>query len=393
MLAFKTAWRFIIKSPFQTLTVILAVIIGIGVEFFILALGDVLNEMILEQTTSYQDHLQLTNYADETISYQQLDFELRDELLKEKAIKHAFYALTIQGAIIEVEETPMAPIPLDFLAFDNKNADNGYLNYSGLDEKRNISSDSKIPTTDNEIMLDKFFATKNNINLGAKVTYQEKHGDIYSFVVVGFFDLGVFRADNSSSFINMEKFNNLDSSQFVLKVQLNEPMKTEEGLEIVKKYYQKEHYKFITWKEVVPEFNVLNLAQNSTILMIEIFISLAFFVVVLSIFNFSINQKYKQIGILKAMGNNNNHVTLTFFFQTLLITIIGIVLGLIGGTIAIKLYANYMRYPDGEPRFLVHLSWQTYLIPLLLIFSSSLLATFASLFKVRKITIIELIKI
>ena len=47
MLAFKTAWRFIIKSPFQTLTVILAVIIGIGGEFFILALGDVLNEMIL----------------------------------------------------------------------------------------------------------------------------------------------------------------------------------------------------------------------------------------------------------------------------------------------------------------------------------------------------------
>ncbi len=395
MFELKAAFRFIIKSPFQTLTVLLAVIIGIGVEFFILSLGDVLDIMILEQTTSYQDHIYLDDYLDQPLYYEMLDFELKNNLQNEDEIKYVFYSFNVQGAIISINEEENTPIPLNFITFDNFNDKDEYLNYSGLDVKRNLSDGSKMPENDNEIMLDKFFADKNEINLNDTITYKTTTGDdsLYEFVVVGLFDLGIFRKDNAFTFTNIEKFGNIESSKFTLKIQLNSPMKTDEGLKVVKKYYDNPNFKFKTWKETTPEFNVLNLAQNATIFMIEIFISIAFFVVVLSVFNFSIQQKYKQIGILKAIGEKNKKVGLIFFYQTTIITLIGIIIGLIGGFIAIKLYANYMTYPDGEPRFLVNFKFTTFFIPLILIFTSSLFATFVSVIKVRRLEIIDLIKI
>ena len=394
MFELKAAFRFIIKSPFQTLTVLLAVIIGIGVEFFILSLGDVLDEMVLEQTTSYQDHIYLDNYLAQPLYYDMLDFDLIDQLQNEKKVKYAFYAHTIQGAITEINGEVSTPILLNFISFDNHNNDDAYLNYTGLDVKRNLSDNSKIPTNDNEIMLDKFFADKNEIKINDEITYKANiDNNLYTFKVVGLFDLGVFRKDNAFTYTNTEKFGNFESSKFTLKVQLHNPINTDDGIEIIKKYYDNPNFKFKTWKEVTPEFNVLNLAQNATIFMIEIFISIAFFVVVLSVFNFSIKQKYKQIGILKAIGEKNKKVGLIFFYQTTIITLIGIIIGLIGGFIAIKLYANYMTYPDGEPRFLVNFKFTTFFIPLILIFTSSLFATFVSVIKVRRLEIIDLIKI
>lgn len=395
MFELKAAFRFLIKSPFQNLIVLLAVIIGIGVEFFILSLGDVLDIMILEQTTSYQDHLYLEDYLDQPLYYEMLDFNLKDSLKQEKAIKHAFYALNIQGAITEVNGEVNTPIPLNFVAFDNESGKDEYLNYTGLDIKRNLSDGSRTPKNDQEIVLDKFFANKNEIVIGDKITYKTtlSADSIFEFTVVGLFDLGVFRKDNSFSFTSIEKFGNLESSRFTLKIQLNSPMETEEGIDLVKKYYSNSSFKFKTWKDATPEFNILNLAQNATIFIIEVFISVAFFVVVLNVFNFSIQQKYKQIGILKAIGGSNKRVGLIFFFQTTLVTIIGIIIGLIGGFIAINLYANYMTYPDGEPRFLLNLKLMTFLIPFILILISSLVATLFSVTRVRKLPIVELIKI
>lgn len=396
MINLRNAFRFIIKTPFQNLIVLLAVIVSIGVQFFILSLGSVLDYMILDQTTSYQDHIILNNYIKQKTNYNDLDFNLlKDIKNNDSNIKYIHYFLLIDGDIVEINDKPVTPsIRLNLHGYDNENNEDTYLSYTGLNEKKHLLGNSKVAdTSKNEIMLDVTFAKANNLEIGQTITYKQNNtNDLYYFKIVGIYDLGIFRKQNNYTFIDLEKFNNLSSNNYSINIQLNNTNNTSNSLKKVLSFLDDDKINSISWEEVIPEVSVLNKAQKIVILVIEIFISIAFFVVILSVLNYSVKKKYPQFGILKAIGQKNKDIRNTLTLQTTIIASLGALIGLSLGTIAIKTYEGLMTYPDGTKRFLVELGLNNYLIPGLLTLLSTLIASFASYLKVKKLSIIELIK-
>lgn len=151
--------------------------------------------------------------------------------------------------------------------------------------------------------------------------------------------------------------------------------------------------KIYSWKLVNPDAELLNLAQIAVVTTIEIFISIAIFVVVVSMLNYQIQQKYHQLGILKAIGVKDSKIYKIFIYQTFIISIPGIIIGLIGGTIVFTEYGKYMVYPDGSPRFNITFNIFDYFIASLIIIATVLLASVLTIRRLKKKTIIELIKI
>lgn len=396
MLRLKNAFRFIIKKPFQSLVVLLAVFISVGVQFFILSLGSVLDKMLLDQTTSYQDHIIIENITPQNTFYDELDFSLKELLLNaDSNIKHVNYFLPLNGNITMIDNNTLTtPIRLMLFGYDNKDNSDNFLNYLGLDyEDHLLEGSTFIDTSKNEIMLDFNFANNNNIEIGQTLTYKMSNSNIsYNFKVIGIYDLGVFRKNNNYTYIDLDKFEDLSNNNFSLNIQLHKTSLTNKSLNIIKETLGNQGLTYKTWEDAIPEISVLNDAQKVVILMIEIFISFAFFLVILSVLNYSIKQKYHQFGILRALGQTTKDIRITLLHQILITSLTAITLGLAAGTYAITSYASYMVYPNGKPRFYVNLNVINYVLPLILTLGSAVVASMFAFMKIRKLTIIELIK-
>lgn len=389
MLAFKTAIRFIKKSYFQSIIIVLTVIIGIGVQFFVLALGTILNNMILEQTTQYQDHIII--YNNEKNSQDDIDYEFRNKILEHNSnIKYALYKLQLLGKITTSNNVE---IPFDIFVVDNEQKNDNYKNFYGIGLEKHLVRGRINDTNKNEIMLDDYFAHKNNLNIGDKIIFNHIfQNENYEFIIVGTYDLGRYIGSRNYTYLNIEHFNIKQKVSYNLYLQLNNPMKVKKVekdlLSIVD-----ERYKLANWRTLQPELEVLNLAQQTVIGVIEILISLAVFVVIVSVLSYSIKQKYKQIGILKAMGFNNSNVNKIFIYQTLFLAIIGSVIGLIAGTITMFLYSEYMKYPNGNHRFNYTIEFSNYIISFSLTIITVIIASYLSIKRTHKLSIIDLIKI
>lgn len=109
---------------------------------------------------------------------------------------------------------------------------------------------------------------------------------------------------------------------------------------------------------------------------------------------FQAKQKINQIGILKALGVTDRESQLIFFYQALLITVIGLLLGLIIGVSLGAFFTTNFRRASGLP--LVPL--QTELINFYSILTISimlpvnLIASLIPIRFVKNLKIIEVIK-
>lgn len=396
MVNLKNAFRFIIRNPFQSLIVLLTVIVSIGVQFFILSIGTLLETMIIDQSSAYQDHLIVNNYFTQNTKYDDLDFNLLKSLKdNDSNIKHAHYFLKIDGDIIALDNQVLTPsIRLNLHAYSDHEGNGNYLDYVGLNKKEHLTTNSKVANSNElEIMLDVNYAQANNLFINQIITYKDnKTNNLYNFKIVGTYDIGIIRLQNDYTFISLEKFEDLSSDNFSINIQLHQTNKTDNSSKLLATYLDKDRLNIKTWADVFPEIKVLNEAQEIVVLLIEVFISLAFFIILLSILNYSVKKKHSQFGILKSLGQTNLDILKTLLLQVFIIAIVGAIVGLLGGSLAIKLYESKMTYPDGTRRFIINLNFTNYLIPLLLTIGSALLASFISFLRMNRLAIIELIK-
>lgn len=392
----KNSLRFIIKSPFHSLVVLLAVTVSISVQFLILSIGSLLDTMILDQTTSYQDHIIVSNYVKQNTNYNNLDFNILSNIKSnDPNVNYANYFLEIDGDITEIDNTPISPsIRLNFHAYNNNDKSDDFIKYVGLDNEQHLIGNSTVmDTSRDEIMLDVTYAKLNNLDIGQTITYKNNiTNNLNNFKIVGIYDLGIFRKNNNFTYIDLDKFTDLSSSKFSINIQLKKTIDSNSSLEMLKTYLNDDKVQFKTWEDQIPEISVLNKAQKIVILLIEVFISGAFFIVILSVLNYSVKKKHPQFGILKAQGQSNRDIRRTLALKAFIITMVGTVIGLSFGTLGVKIYENSMIYSDGSKRFNINLSYINYLIPILLTTASALFASFFSYIRVRRFTIIELIK-
>jgi lipoprotein-releasing system permease protein len=62
-------------------------------------------------------------------------------------------------------------------------------------------------------------------------------------------------------------------------------------------------------------------------------------------------EKYKEIGILKALGMNNSNISKIFIFMSLLIGFLGVLIGVLLAFILLNVFINLTKNQEGVPLF------------------------------------------
>ncbi len=190
MVALKIAWQFIKKSKIHSFVIFLTVVIGVGLQFFVFSLGNVLSSMILEQATIFQNHLVINKDIEKKLSFNEFDYDFRDQLVSEfSEIKAAVYAESVNGSISNEEGLIL---PFSLVICEPSNDANDYREFYGLSNEENIITGRANNLNENEIMLDDYFARQSNLKVGDTITFANNLLQ-QEFLIVGTYDLGIFR--------------------------------------------------------------------------------------------------------------------------------------------------------------------------------------------------------
>ncbi|MCK4339056.1 MAG: ABC transporter permease, partial [Candidatus Cloacimonetes bacterium] len=180
--------------------------------------------------------------------------------------------------------------------------------------------------------------------------------------ISGIFSSGMFDFDNSLLFLNMkesQQFLNMSDQYSGIAVKLisNEIENASMHSEML---LQKLNYPFnvADWIELNSNlFNLLKLEKWVIFIIIGLIILVAGFGMT-SVLAMHIFDKKKVIGILKAMGANNNDIKKIFLYRNIIIGFSGIILGLLLGII----FSQILTYTD-----LVKIESDVYLIDKLVV--------------------------
>lgn len=383
----KIALRFIRKNIIQSFIIFFAVALGVAAMFFIFSIGSTLEEMILEQTTAYQEHI-IIQKAEKKVSQSSINHDIPKEILRNNSeVTNAFYRTSFSGNLTNDNSL--------YLNFELilSNSDTNYHESYGIGNIKYLKSGRISDPKKQEIMLNDYFAKQNGIKAGDQVTFNYKNEYHFVLDVTGTYDLGLFRVSNNYAYASLDLFETDTLNEYSIIVQVENPKLINKTKDKLTKYISEHKESRVdTWQDLNPDGNLLNLAQVAVILVIDIFILLAVFVVVVNMLNHSIKQKYMQLGILKAMGMQNGDINKVFTIQTLILSIPGLIIGLFSGSIIMNEYHNFMVYPDGTHRFNLLFLPKNYILSVMTIVLTILLANLLTIKRLKKSTIIEMIK-
>lgn len=193
----------------------------------------------------------------------------------------------------------------------------------------------------NAIILGTGLAKNIGVRTGNNVTVLTSDGLSKSFKIVGLIETGANMADRSRAIVSIQTARQLLSENrsyaTEILVNLSDYNDAQETAEVIK---QLTDYKVEPWQEGNEQLDSSNLLRD----IIAIAVSLTILIVagfgIYNIMNMTVNEKIKEIAILKAMGFNGKDVVEIFLTQSVIIGLIGGLTGLILGGVIVKIVDN-----------------------------------------------------
>src|SRR5690554_5613913 len=99
MFPFKMAIRLIKSSSRQTIIIITTITLAVSVQFFIASLSSVLNNLILEQATTYQQHITITRDYSVSGRITPPNYEFIGEIRQIPEVNYAFFGGSVTGLV------------------------------------------------------------------------------------------------------------------------------------------------------------------------------------------------------------------------------------------------------------------------------------------------------
>ncbi len=203
---------------------------------------------------------------------------------------------------------------------------------TGLGDKMKTGSIEDLLKTDNGIILGHGLAKKLNVRMGDLVTLATPKGTAMRFRVVGTFQFGFGSIDNIRSYVNISKVQQIlgKDNQYITDISVK--LRDINKAKIVAADYAKRYgYKADDWETAnasamvsIKIRNVMTVVVSFTLLVVAGF-------GIYNIMNMTIQNKLKDIAILKAQGFAANDILQIFLFQSMVIGFFGAILGLVLG--------------------------------------------------------------
>ncbi len=333
----KISWRNIWRNPRRSMVMIGAVLVGIWAGVFVssLSLG-IVEQRFRTSIEQHVSHIQIHN----------------PDFLKENNVTHKIENWnTLRSAI---ENDP------EIKAFSGRTLINGMLatsnlttaiNLIGIDtlmESRatglqaNVLEGSFFGGDElNPILLGKKLADKTKSQPGSRVvvTFQNIDGELTSvlFRVAGIYQTSNTMYDGNFAYVLQANLNELLNADLIINQVALICHDVEMVDDITGKY--KSTFPNLTirpWSEISPDLSYMQEMSGVMLMVVLIIILFALAFGLLNTILMSVYERIKELGMLMAVGMNKKRIFGMILLETIFITMIGALLGMVFGLLTIK---------------------------------------------------------
>jgi len=188
------------------------------------------------------------------------------------------------------------------------------------------------------IILGKGLAEKLGVKMDNSITVSISAGVSKSFKVLGIFETGAVATDRTRAIISIQTarqfFSKNRSYATEMQIGINDYNKAREVANTIAPMTK---YKVEAWQEGNEQLDSSSFLRDILAIAVSLTILIVAGFGIYNIMNMTVNEKIKEIAILKAMGFDGKDITVIFVSQAIFIGLTGGLLGLVLGNIIIRI--------------------------------------------------------
>ncbi|MBD8050921.1 ABC transporter permease [Limnohabitans sp. JUR4] len=360
------ASRFLREGRLQSLFIMVGVAIGVAVIVFMSALMQGLQSNLVKRVLTAQPHIQVLP-PKESVRVQHTQDgavhidQVQAPLQRLKSIDQWQAVLSLVRAMPEVRVASPAVSGSTFIM---RGAASRALSLTAVDlslYQKIVNLSEKIVAgrarlDPGDILIGTELAADLGVGVGDKLLVQSPTGSSNYFVIAGVLDLGNKGANQRNGYVG------LHSGQSLLGypggvTSIDITVHDVYAAEVVAQRIQAHtHLQADSWIKTNAQFFSAIHSQSLANAAIRFFVGLSVAFGIASVLVVSVVQRSKEIGILRAMGISRGQVMRVFLLQGGLLGLGGAVVGCALGSVALKLWLQMVRTPDGSPMFVVSIN-------------------------------------
>lgn len=334
------AWRNVWRNKTRSFIIMISVAIGLFAGILVLGIyKGMMQARVRTVIDTEVAHLQIHHpvFRDDYEPGFVIDNAFVEQTLRKKAYVKAFAVRTVTQGMLS---TPTASAGVQIYGVSMKSEEV----VSRLDNKIH-EGDSLIKNKRSSVLIGKKLADKMKLKVGSKLVLT--FTDIESNIVSGAFRItGIYKTDNTplderDVYVNRAALDYYlgikNSSHEVAVILLHDDLIETAKNDLVKEFPD---YRIETWKENSPETDLMvsTIDQYTGIIIMIIMIALAFGII--NTMLMSVLERTREIGMLTALGMNRARVFLLILTETVLLTTVGVPVGLVASWFTINSLGN-----------------------------------------------------
>jgi lipoprotein-releasing system permease protein len=357
----------LVSKPRQTIIAMLGVTFGIGMYILMISFMSGFNEYLQDSMLSSTPDLRIyndikTDYS-RSIVDETIDTASTISVIHHPKPKNITPNIRTAQRIIQDLENDSRVLAISPQLSTQVFYNNGPVEINGTLNGVNILEESKLTslaskmktgkienllTTDKGIILGHSLANKLNVKVGDAVNLATPNGTAMRFRVVGTFQFGVGSLDLVRSYVNLSNVQQLlgKDNQYVtsLNIKLN---KSEQAKSMSKELASRYGYVVDDWETANASAMVSINIRNVMTIVVSITLLIVAGFGIYNIMSMTIQNKLKDIAILKAQGFSGKDIRQIFLTESVTIGVIGAILGLLVGFLSS--YGVYnLPFPKNE---------------------------------------------
>lgn len=375
------AWRFLKDSKAQTMIIILGIAIGVSVQIFIGLLSKGLETTLLNKFIGNSPHI--------TVYFAKGGIE--DWQSKKSKIKAVSKDIDVVAPVAEqqafIKLTDIKE-PARIRGFIPEDLNKLY----GIKSK---VYEGKMIENNGQALIGRELKERLDLKLGDKlsiVTIDKKNIEL---TIVGFYDLESAGLNRFWIFTDLKTAQDLvgfGDKVTSIEIGIVNPYLADSLSKKVSSSLNDKDLKVQNWKDENKLLLSGIIGQKICTVIIQFFVLLAAVLSIVSVLGITVTQKYKQIGILKAMGIRDGSAAFIFLMQAFILGIIGTALGVGLAMMYIKGFNTYIVTAEGKPVVDIVIDNKFIIVSGLIDIAASTLAAFLPAVKTYRLSPVEIIK-
>ncbi|MFA5273874.1 MAG: FtsX-like permease family protein [Candidatus Izemoplasmatales bacterium] len=383
-LAYSIAKRFLISGKFQTFMIVLGIAIGVSVQVFIGSLISGLQKSLVDKTIGSSS--QITIVSASPLSFIS-DYDEKIATIKslDQPIDAIAPALEASGSLVK----NMIENPVLIRGFDLTAAEEIY----GFNEKLLLGG--SLPDATGEIVVGIGLRDSLDLSIGDTISFGSETLASTSLEIVGFMDFNVLQLNSLWGIATLETMQGIigiGNQISKIEMQVSDVFAADEIDLAIMTALNDDSLESQNWKAQNAELLSGLQGQSISSIMIQVFVMISVVLAIASVLAITVMQKSKQIGILKAMGIQDQDASLVFLFEGLILGLFGAVAGVLLGLGLSYAFTTFAVNDLGEPVVPLYIDFGFIALSALIAILASAGAALIPARKSAKLSVIEVIR-